>query len=77
MSGEMSNLVVKVDVKENVEEGSMMANIELLEAWISWGKANLVSGKANQVTRVSQTCLSYPKLSGSDKGYLKITLAYL
>jgi hypothetical protein len=47
MSGEMSNLVVKVDVKENMEEGPMMANIELLEAWISWGKANLVSGKAN------------------------------
>jgi hypothetical protein len=53
----------------------MMANTELLEVGISLGKANLVSGKANQVTRVSQTCLSYPKLSGSDKGYLKVTLA--
>jgi hypothetical protein len=53
MSGEMGNLVVKVDVKENMEEGPMMANIELLKAWISSGKANLVSGKANQVTRVS------------------------
>jgi hypothetical protein len=31
----------------------MMANTELLKAWISSGKANLVSGKANQVTRVS------------------------
>jgi hypothetical protein len=69
MSEEMGNLVVKVDVKENVEEGLMMANTELLEAWISSGKANSVSGKANQVTRVSQTCLSYPKLSGSDQGY--------
>jgi hypothetical protein len=32
MSGEMGNLVMKVDVKENVEEGPMMANTELLEA---------------------------------------------
>jgi hypothetical protein len=75
MLGEMGNLVVKVYVKENVEEGQMMANTELAKAWISLGKANLVSGKANQVTRVSQTCLSYPKLSGSDKDYLKVTLA--
>jgi hypothetical protein len=35
MSGEMGNLVVKVDVMENVEEGLMMANTELLEAWVS------------------------------------------
>jgi hypothetical protein len=75
MSGEMGNLVVKVDVKENMEEGPMMANTELLEAWISLGKANSVSSKANQVTWVSQTCLSYPKLSGSDQVYLKVTLA--
>jgi hypothetical protein len=53
MSGEMGNLVVEIDVKENVEEGSIMANTELLEACISSGKANLVSGRANQVTRVS------------------------
>jgi hypothetical protein len=66
MSGEMSNLVVEIDVKENVEEGPMMANTELLEAWISSGKANSVSGRANQVTRASQTCSSYPKLSKSD-----------
>jgi hypothetical protein len=46
----------------------MMANTELLEAWVSLGKANCVSDKANQVTRVSQTCLSYPKLSGSYQG---------
>jgi hypothetical protein len=62
-------------VKENVEEGPMMDNTELLEAWISSGKVNLVSSKANQVTRVSQTCSSYPKLFGSDQGYLKVTLA--
>jgi hypothetical protein len=67
--------VVKVNVKENVDEGPMMANTELLEAWISSGRANSVSGKANQVTRVSQTCSSYPKLSGSDQGYQKVTLA--
>jgi hypothetical protein len=53
-------------VKENVEEGPIMANAELLEAWISSGKANSVSGTANHVTRVSQTCSSYPKLSGSN-----------
>jgi hypothetical protein len=75
MLGEMGNLVVKVNVKENVEEGSMMANNELHEAWVSSSKANSVSGKANQVNRVSQTCLSYPKLSGSDHGYLTVTLA--
>jgi hypothetical protein len=75
MSGETGNLVVKVDVKENVEEGPMMANIELLEAWISSGKANSVSGKANEVIWVSQTCSGYPKLSGSDQGYLKVPLA--
>jgi hypothetical protein len=65
----------KADVEENVEEGPMMANTELLEDWVSSGKANSVSGKANQVTQVSQTCLSYQKLSGSDQGYLKVTLA--
>jgi hypothetical protein len=47
MSGEMGNLVVKVDVKKNVEEGSMMANTKLIEAWLSSGKTNSVSGKAN------------------------------
>jgi hypothetical protein len=66
MSGETSNLVVTVDVMENVEEGPMMANNELLEALVCSGKANLIFGKANQVTRVSQTCSIYPKLSGSD-----------
>jgi hypothetical protein len=50
MSEETGNLVLKVDMKENVGEGLMMANIELLEAWVSSGKANLISGKANQVT---------------------------
>jgi hypothetical protein len=75
MSGETGKLVVKVDVKEIVEEGPMMANIELLEAWISLGKANLVSDKANQVTWVSQTCSCYPKLLGLDQDYLKVTLA--
>jgi hypothetical protein len=66
MSRETGNLVVKVDMKENVGKGPMMANTELLEAWVRLGKANSVSDKANQVTRVSQTYLSYPKLSGSD-----------
>jgi hypothetical protein len=75
MSGEMGNLVVKVGVKENVEEGHMMANTELLMASVSSGKANSVFGKANQVIRVSQTCLSYPRLSRSEEGYLNVTLA--
>jgi enolase len=75
MSGETGNLVVKIDAKENVGEGLMTTNTKLLEAWVSSSYANSVSGKANQVTRVSQTCLSYPKLSGSDQGYLKVTLA--
>jgi hypothetical protein len=71
----MGNMVVKVDVKENVEDGLMMANTKLPEACVSSGMANLVSGKANQVTRLSQTCSSYPKLSWSDHGYLKVILA--
>jgi hypothetical protein len=47
MTGETGNLVVNVNVKENVEEGPMMANTELLVDWISSGKANSISGKAN------------------------------
>jgi hypothetical protein len=31
-------MVVKVDVKQNVEEGPMMANTELLEASVSSSK---------------------------------------
>jgi hypothetical protein len=73
--GRNGNLVVEVDVKENVEEGSMMVNTELLEALVSSGTVNSVSGKANQVTRVSQMCSSYSKLSGLNQGYLKVTLA--
>jgi hypothetical protein len=53
----------------------MMANNKLPESWVGPVKANSVSGMANQVTRVSQTCSSYPKLSRSDQGYLKVTLA--
>jgi hypothetical protein len=36
-----------VGVKGNVAEGLMMANTELLEVWLSLGKANSISGKAN------------------------------
>jgi hypothetical protein len=61
MLGEMGNLVVKVGMKENVGKGTMMANTEFLEAWVSSGKVDSVSGKANQVTRVSQMCSSYTK----------------
>jgi hypothetical protein len=52
MSGEMGNLVVKVNVKKNVEEGPMMTSAELLEAWVSLGKADSVSDEANGVIQV-------------------------
>jgi hypothetical protein len=61
--------------EEKCRERTDDANIGLLEAWVSSGKVNSVSDKAHQVTRVSQTCSSYPKLSGSSQGYLKVTLA--
>jgi hypothetical protein len=75
MSGETGNLVVKVDMKENGEEGPMMANTELLEAWISSGKANSVPIRQIRLPGVSQTCSSYPKSSESGQGYLNVTLA--
>jgi hypothetical protein len=75
MSEETGNLVAKVNMKENVGEGLMMASTDLLEAWVSSGKVNSVSGMANQVTQVSQMCLNYPKLYGLDQGYVKVTLA--
>jgi hypothetical protein len=53
MSGEMGNLVVKVNVKKNVEEGPMTASAELLEAWVSSGKADSVPDKENGVIRVA------------------------
>jgi hypothetical protein len=53
MSGETGNLVMKVDVKKNVEEAPMMTNIELLEDFVSLGKAHSAPSKANQVSRVS------------------------
>jgi hypothetical protein len=53
MSGEMGNLVVKVNVKKSVEEGLMMASAKLLEAWVSLGKADSFSDKANGVIRVA------------------------
>jgi hypothetical protein len=53
MSSGTGNLVVKFNVKKNVEEGPMMASAELLEAWVSSGKANSVSDKANGVIHVA------------------------
>jgi hypothetical protein len=47
MSGGTGNLVVKVNVKKNMDEGLMMASAELVEAWVSSGKTDLVSDKAN------------------------------
>jgi hypothetical protein len=42
-----------VKMKKNTEEGPMMASAELLEAWVSLGKADSVSDKANGVIRVA------------------------
>jgi hypothetical protein len=53
MSGETGNLVVKVNLKKDVEEGLMMASAELLEAWVSSGKTDSVSDKANGVIWVA------------------------
>jgi hypothetical protein len=39
MSGRTGNLVVKTNVKKNVEEGQIMASAKLLEASVSSGKA--------------------------------------
>jgi hypothetical protein len=36
-----------------VEEGPMIASAELLEAWVSLGKANSISNKVNGVIRVA------------------------
>jgi hypothetical protein len=40
-------------VKKNMEEGPMMASTKLLEAWVSSGKVDSVSDKANRVIRVA------------------------
>jgi hypothetical protein len=45
--------VVKVNMKKSLEEGPMMASTELLEAWVSSGKADSVSGKADGVIQVA------------------------
>jgi hypothetical protein len=47
------NVVVKVNMKKNMEEGPITASVELLEAWVSSGKADSVSDKANDVIRVA------------------------
>jgi hypothetical protein len=53
MLGGMGNLVVKVNVKKNVEEGPTMVGAELFEAWVSSSKTDLVSDKANGVIWVA------------------------
>jgi hypothetical protein len=53
MSGNTGSLVVKVNVKKSVEEGPMVANTELLEAWVSSSKADSFSGRAIGVIRVA------------------------
>jgi hypothetical protein len=68
MSGETGYLVVK----ENMKEEPLMANTELLEAWVSSGKANDVSGKANGVIRVAS---GLPGLTWGYPSYLDALLA--
>jgi hypothetical protein len=46
-------VVVKVNVKKNMEEGPMITSAKLLEAWESSGKTYSVSDKANGVIRVA------------------------
>jgi hypothetical protein len=41
------NLVVKVIIKKNMEEGPMMASAKLFEAWVRSSKTDLVLDKAN------------------------------
>jgi hypothetical protein len=69
MLGKMGNLVVKVDVKKNVEEGPMMANIEFLEAWVSFSKANLVSSRKIRLSG----CPSCVRVTQSYPGRTKVT----
>jgi hypothetical protein len=58
MSGGTGNVVVKVNMKKNVEEGLIMASAELLEAWVRSGKVDSVSDKANGVVRVASGLFS-------------------
>jgi hypothetical protein len=53
MSGGTGNVVVRVNVKKNVEEGSIMASVKLSEPWVSSGKVDSVSDKANGVIWVA------------------------
>jgi hypothetical protein len=53
MSGGMGNLVIKVNMKKNVEDGQIMDSAELFEAWVSSGKVDSVSDKANGVIQVA------------------------
>jgi hypothetical protein len=52
MSGVTGNLVVKVIVKKSVVEGPMMASTELLEAWVSSGKADGVIRVASRLSEL-------------------------
>jgi hypothetical protein len=62
MLEETGNLVVKVNVKKSVEEGPMMASAKLLEAWVSSGKADSVSNKANGVAELLHGYLGWVRV---------------
>jgi hypothetical protein len=51
--GDTGNLLAKDNMKKSVEERPMMASTELLEAWVSSGKADSVSGKVDGVIWVA------------------------
>jgi hypothetical protein len=59
----MGNLMVKVNMNENVKEGPMMTNTELLEVWVSSGETNSVSDKANGVIRLLQGYLGWLRVN--------------
>jgi hypothetical protein len=63
MSGQMGNLVVKVNVKENVEEGPMMANNELLEPWVRQILSRVRQIRLSELLQGTWVGLGLPELS--------------
>jgi hypothetical protein len=52
--------VVKVDVKESVEEGLMMANTELLEAWVRQTRSSVKQIRLPGCARRVRVTQCYP-----------------
>jgi hypothetical protein len=66
MSGETCHLVVKVDVKENMGEGPMIANTELLEAWVRQIRSSVIQIRLPRYPRCVRVVQSY-------LGWIKVT----